>query len=178
MEEGIWVEGFIWVTFRVEICLANSRLRGCLQLSRVHQCHFKSDFKKKLSSANRKEERFLQKNRYWLENIIQEPIYSSNFRGRPQKDFIEPSERSKRRKTVELRQQSNPQELTFAVSMSHKATGNPDNFFQRRLIVVLLINTSMRVKKKTKSRALKNRIKTFIQIGLNLSANAPTSPGH
>ncbi|GBO46148.1 hypothetical protein AVEN_51500-1 [Araneus ventricosus] len=76
--------------------------------------HFKSDFKKKWSSANRKEERFLQKNRDWLENIIQVPIYSSNFRCRPQKDFIESSERSKRRKTVELRQQSNPQELTFA----------------------------------------------------------------
>lgn len=88
--------------------------------------HFKADFKKKWSLANNKDERFLQKNSDWLANTIKVPIFSLTTPGRTEKDFNELCERSKRRKTEDLRQQLNSEELTFAASMSHRAYGNPD----------------------------------------------------
>lgn len=88
--------------------------------------HFKSDFKKRWYLANRKDERFLQKYSDWLANKIKLPVFSLPSSGRPEKDFNELSERSKRRKTEELRQQSSSEELAFAASVSHRACGNPD----------------------------------------------------
>jgi hypothetical protein len=42
------------------------------------------------------------------------------------KDFSESSERSKRRKTEEIRKLATPEEITYAASMSQRASGNSD----------------------------------------------------
>lgn len=81
---------------------------------------------KKWSTANRKEQRFLEQNEGWLNASIKVPIYASSCPGRPPKEFEEFSERSKRRKTEELRKQASPEELTYAASMSQRASGNTD----------------------------------------------------
>lgn len=87
--------------------------------------YFRSEFKQRWSLAYNKEDRFLQQNAEWLVGIVRVPAFVSQIPGRPSKDFAESSERSKRRKTEDLRQQTSTEELTFAASMSHRAAGNP-----------------------------------------------------
>jgi hypothetical protein len=87
---------------------------------------FKIAFKKKWEASNRTQERFLQRNEDWLKETIKIPSFSSLVPGRPNKDFDDLSDRSKRRKTEELRKKTSAEELTFAASMSHRAARNPD----------------------------------------------------
>ncbi|GLV45144.1 hypothetical protein CBL_05246 [Carabus blaptoides fortunei] len=51
---------------------------------------------------------------------------SANTKGRPSKEFVQSSDRSKRRKTLELRRNVPLDELTYAALMSHRAAGNKD----------------------------------------------------
>lgn len=88
--------------------------------------HFKSEFKAKWVAANYIHDRFLKKNVQWLEKTIQFAIWTSNKSGRPTKDFGESSDRSKRRKTKDLRDSVPADELTFAAQMSQRAEGNID----------------------------------------------------
>lgn len=88
--------------------------------------HFKCDFKRKWEAANRKEERFLKNNQKWINASIKLPMWKKINAGRPRKDFIEVSDRSKRRKTNDLREQITAEELTYAAQMSQRAAGNID----------------------------------------------------
>lgn len=90
---------------------------------------FKHYFKEKWSSANRMEDRFIQNNSDWLASTISVPLFSLTIPGpgRPKKDFNVSSERSKRRKTEDLRMQSTSEELMFAASMSQRAGGYCDS---------------------------------------------------
>lgn len=64
---------------------------------------FKSVLKDKWAKCHRKEEVFLKNNESWLNGTFQLPIKSLYRPGRPSKSFDELSERSKRRKTEEIR---------------------------------------------------------------------------
>ena len=69
---------------------------------------FKSDFKKRLIAASHKQDSFIKNNKQWLKSNIKLPYWSINIRqkpGRLSKSFIELSDCSKRRKTMDLRKQ-------------------------------------------------------------------------
>ncbi|CAH1115672.1 unnamed protein product [Psylliodes chrysocephalus] len=87
--------------------------------------HFKSDFKKKWTLFNYIEERFFTKNEEWLNSSVSIHTWTSRVKaGRPSKEFRELSDRSKRRKTEELREQVPVDELTYAASVSQRTSGN------------------------------------------------------
>ncbi|XP_063361402.1 uncharacterized protein LOC134650378 [Cydia amplana] len=81
----------------------------------------KHQFKQKWSAARNTKARFLDNNVEWLKGCISLPKAGIS-PGRPQKTFLELSERSKRRKTEELRS-LNTDELTFATQMKLRETG-------------------------------------------------------
>lgn len=90
--------------------------------------HFKSDLKIKLRATNYKHERFLKNNAQWLKSSLSFATSQTTTEkpGRPSKEFGESSERTKRRKTKDLREKVPVEELTFAAQMSHRAEGNKD----------------------------------------------------
>lgn len=91
--------------------------------------HFKSEFKTKWLSVGRSEKRFLDKYNKWLDTIISfkryEPCNQSK-RGRPTIPFVESNERTKRKKTEELRKSTPIAELSYATQMGFRATGNTE----------------------------------------------------
>lgn len=86
---------------------------------------FKTSFKKKWTESHSIEHIFLNKNADWLKTTIELPTWCYK-PGRPQKQFQELSERSKRRRTKDLRDQVPVDELTFAARVSHGTSGNTD----------------------------------------------------
>lgn len=86
--------------------------------------YFNSDLKKRWISSNYIEERFLKKNEKWLSTSIPVHNWAKNSTGRPRKHFQELHDRSKRRKTKELREQVPVEELTYAASVSQRMSGN------------------------------------------------------
>lgn len=87
--------------------------------------YFKSDFKQKWTKASYKLDIFLKNNDKWLDGTVSLPFYKhQKFSGRPSKSFEDCSNRSKRRKTEELRKEHSVSELTFAAQMSLRAGGN------------------------------------------------------
>lgn len=91
--------------------------------------NFKIVYKRKWLACNSTESRFLEKNHTWLnERVFFWPAgaVSTSTKGRPTKEFAEASDRSKRRKTMELRKKVPLDELTYAVQMGHRAAGNKD----------------------------------------------------
>lgn len=98
---------------------------------------FKTQFKKKWEAASRKEDRFLSSNEKWLTSPIQLPKFNAEVGaeviprvipkpGRLKKSFENLSERSKRRRTNELRSQIPAEELVYAAGVSQRAAGNTD----------------------------------------------------
>lgn len=92
--------------------------------------YFKVQFKRKWSACCRDRHRFRKYNAEWLQGSINFPVCNSDVGGpgRPQKQFTTSSERSKRRKTRELRENVSVAELTFAAQMSQRASGNVDYY--------------------------------------------------
>lgn len=89
--------------------------------------YFKSDLKKKWESSNYMEERFIKRNEDWLNTSISIHSWTSSRKsGRPPKDFRELSDRSKRRRTKNFREQIPVDQLTYAASVSQRAAGNTD----------------------------------------------------
>lgn len=89
---------------------------------------FKWQFRQKWTAASYKEERFLQNNAKWLTGTIKLSAWVKQKTGRPRpsKEFGELSDRSKRRKTKELRAQVPDATLTYAAQMSLRAAGKSD----------------------------------------------------
>lgn len=87
--------------------------------------YIKSEFKRRWLKANRQQQKFLDENTDWLQGTFEIPK-SSQQRGRPSKSFSESSERSKRRKTEELRQSVNREVLVHATKMSLQSSGRRD----------------------------------------------------
>ncbi|XP_041969108.1 uncharacterized protein LOC121725968 [Aricia agestis] len=81
-------------------------------------------FKQRWSAAHNTKARFLERNKDWLQGSISLPKTGVS-PGRPQKSFSDLSERSKRRKTEELRG-AGTDELTYATQMKLRETGKVD----------------------------------------------------
>ncbi|KAL4720247.1 hypothetical protein ACJJTC_019235 [Scirpophaga incertulas] len=86
--------------------------------------YFKTSFKQKWTAARNTDERFLKNNEEWLKTTLELPLWPSQKPGRPVKQFHELSERSKRRRTKELRAHVPVEELTFAACVSQSTSGN------------------------------------------------------
>ncbi|CAH0560531.1 unnamed protein product [Brassicogethes aeneus] len=89
---------------------------------------FKVVYKRRWLACNYIEARFLEKYEEWLNEEIEIPTDSipGSSKGRPSKEFGESSDRSKRRKTMELRYIGTVDELTYAAQMTQRAAGNID----------------------------------------------------
>lgn len=89
---------------------------------------FRVLYKRKWLASNSTEARFLDKESDWLNEAIVLPAgpIPRSSKGRPSKDFGESSDRTKRRKTMQLRKNVNVDELTYAAIMSQRASGNND----------------------------------------------------
>lgn len=86
---------------------------------------FKSEMKSRWAAAYNKEENFTKKNKDWLQGAVTIPKVTSRS-GRPKKLFEESSERSKRRKTEELRSSVDVEVLTHAAQVKLSASGKRD----------------------------------------------------
>lgn len=89
--------------------------------------HFRSDLKHRWTLANYTESRFLTKNKKWLDTSIimhSWSTMSTSKQGRPNKLFQDLTDRSKRRKTKDLREQVPVEELTYAARVSQRKSGN------------------------------------------------------
>lgn len=93
-------------------------------LAKIH--HFKSAFKEKWLAANKTDNRFRMNNEKWLQSTFTIPKVLNISTGRPKKIFDELSERSKRRKTEQVRQSMETEELAYAAQMKLRAAGEPD----------------------------------------------------
>lgn len=123
----------------VELTLCPTNERNVL--SRALR-HFKTSFKQKWVEARYTDERFLKSNENWLKTALELPSWSHK-PGRPVKEFHELSERSKRRRTEELRAQIPVEELTFAACVSQCTSGNLDT----SKIIKEITSTPTRAKK-------------------------------
>lgn len=85
--------------------------------------YLKSQFKKKWIEAHKKSTLFLQKNDKWLQGTLEIPRAKRRSSGRPTKSFVESSERSKRRKTQEVRSVVDKELLIHAAQTSLQHSG-------------------------------------------------------
>lgn len=96
-----------------------------LNVIRRDLTHFRSDFKRFWISSKYFESTFVQRHDSWLKGSIAIHTWiSSNKTGRPAKEFNELSDRSKRRRTEGIRKDVSTEELTYAASVSQRASGN------------------------------------------------------
>ena len=110
--------------------------------------YLKVDFKRRWVSSRRTDAMFRKKNEIWLNGSVELPTERRGNVGRPTKGFEELSDRSKRRRTKYLRENTCADELSFAAHMNHRAEGNVN------------VSTIIRSISKTPTRAAKYR-KTF-----------------
>ena len=88
--------------------------------------YIRSEFIRRWSKANRQQAKFLKENADWLQGTFEIPKSSHEHIGRPLKSFSESSERSKRRKTEQLRKCISKDALVEATKMSLQSSGNRD----------------------------------------------------
>lgn len=88
--------------------------------------HFKSEMKQRWIKAHKKEEVFLKSNHLWLEGTFAIPVTTPNRPGRPCKSFGESSERSKRRKTEEIRSNVKDGVILHAAQVELSKSGKRD----------------------------------------------------
>lgn len=95
---------------------------------KVKVAKFNAEYRQKWLQANRMTKRFVETHKQWLEGKLVFPYYDQELikRGRPKKTFEESSERSKRRKTMDLRQKFSEKELAYATQMSLRASKQTD----------------------------------------------------
>lgn len=89
---------------------------------------FFSEFKKRWSNVHRIKERFLEQNKLWLDSSVgfinyRKRPHADTLSGRPETTFNECSDRSKRRKTQDLRKTFTHDELAFATQMNLRQVG-------------------------------------------------------
>ncbi|KAL4152921.1 hypothetical protein QTP88_000754 [Uroleucon formosanum] len=86
--------------------------------------YFKSEYKSRWEKAHRVEERFIIENKNWLNASIKfVSLNEQNNRGRPEVAFEMSSERNKRKKTQEMRNNTSVNVLSHATQMSLRASG-------------------------------------------------------
>lgn len=85
--------------------------------------YIKSEFKQRWKKADKTESRFLQHNDEWLKKTFEIPRAQTRSSGRPTKLFAELSERSKRRKTEDLRNAEDDGVLLHAAQTKLQTSG-------------------------------------------------------
>lgn len=85
--------------------------------------YFKTSMKEKWSKAHRKEAVFLKTNEDWLSRTFELPTNVGNRPGRPSKSFKDCSERTKRRRTEEMRSTYSEDALVHAANTTLQAQG-------------------------------------------------------
>lgn len=88
--------------------------------------HFKSQIKQRWLKAHKKVAVFLKANHSWLEGTFEIPAISQNRPGRPTKLFSESSERTKRRKTEEIRSVVAQDVIIHAAQVELRKSGKRD----------------------------------------------------
>lgn len=88
--------------------------------------HFKSQIKQRWLKAHKKEDVFRKVNHSWLEGTFEIPAVSQNRPGRPSKLFNESSERTKRRKTEEIRSVVAQDVIVHAARVELRKSGKRD----------------------------------------------------
>lgn len=107
---------------------------------------FKSEMKSRWTKAVRREDYFLQRNEEWLQGTFTLPKAVGSA-GRPSKLFQESSERTKRRKTEELRKETDLGMLTYATRSKLGESGKRD----ASLVLKEIISTPHRATKYKKA---------------------------
>lgn len=79
--------------------------------------YLKSQIKQRWLKAHKTEATFLKNNELWLQGTFEIPVGTSNRQGRPSKSFEDSSERTKRRKTEEIRSSVEPEVIVHAAQM-------------------------------------------------------------
>ncbi|XP_045508859.1 uncharacterized protein LOC123704521 [Colias croceus] len=87
--------------------------------------YIKSQMKQRWLKAHKVEEVFLKNNQSWLEGTFEIPIETPR-QGRPCKSFADSSERSKRRKTEEIRSSTEPEVIVHAAQVVLQKDGKRD----------------------------------------------------
>lgn len=85
----------------------------------------KFDFKRRWQLAKRRVDLFRNQNESWLMRTVELPKKVAKTE-RPKKSFAELSKRSKRRRTEDLRNTFDSDELTYAMQMKLRASGRTD----------------------------------------------------
>jgi hypothetical protein len=119
--------------------------------------HFKSEMKRRWTNGLRKEEKFMMENKNWLEGTFTIPR-EMNRSGRPSKSFGESSQRSKRRKTEELRKHTELDVLTYVTRSKLGESGMKD----ASLVLKEIICTPKRATKYKKAYSRCQRKNTTI----------------
>lgn len=86
--------------------------------------YFKTAIKEKWAKSHRKEDVFLKMNESWLDGTFELPTQTLLRPGRPAKSFEDSSERSKRRKTEELRSNTADELLIHAAQTTLRQQGH------------------------------------------------------
>lgn len=87
--------------------------------------HFKSEMKRRWLKAHRVEKNFLKQNSSWLEGTFEIPITKQR-QGRPSISFEDSSERSKRRKTEDVRSSVDEEVIVHAAAVVLQKSGKRD----------------------------------------------------
>lgn len=120
-------------TFEEKIIYLETYLLSCEIYSEAQKkglkhniSHLKSEFKKRWLKASRRQDKFLIDNSKWLQKVFEVPKTSQPQKraGRPSKTFGELSDRSKRRKTHDLRKSVGKEVLVHAAKSSLQISGN------------------------------------------------------
>lgn len=120
-------------TFEAKINYLENDLLSCEDYSQDQKrdlkhkiSYVKSEFKNRWLKANRKQDKFLNDNADWLQGTFEIPNVSHERAGRPSKPFSESSERTKRRKTEELRKCVSKEVLVHATKVELQSSGKRD----------------------------------------------------
>lgn len=97
------------------------------QVYKRQMSRLKAALRKMWSSSSRTHEKFIKKHGTWLQGSFQIPIPATlstpSSAGRPRKSFVDSSERSKRRKTEQLRKDVEPEAIVFAAETCLTTSG-------------------------------------------------------
>lgn len=85
--------------------------------------YIKSQMKQRWSKAHKVEKVFLKNNQSWLEGTFEISLSMSHRQGRPCKSFSDSSERSKRRKTENIRSSVDPEVIVHAAQVILQTDG-------------------------------------------------------
>ena len=107
-------------------CLVKINTEEQIKTLKRNFSHFKSQIKQRWLKAHKKEDVFLKINHSWLEGTFEIPAISQNRPGRPSKLFNESSERTKRRKTEEIRSVVAQDVIIHAAQVELRKSGKRD----------------------------------------------------